>query len=346
MTTTMTRRNALAGGAALALSLNLPRPASAGDSSIIVGTWGGDYGALLQQNIDVPLMKPLGVEVVQDIANNDPRRTKLILEKASRRGSMDVACINDIDSYVLSGLNVLDGVSEAAVPRLAQVLPVFRKPNSIPHIYSALVVLYNPAKVKVPPKAYADLLGPRYKGRVGFSDILYSYNMAGLNLGAGGTMDDFSRGKAALIDMKGSNPKVYPSNEALAAALKSEEVWLAPMWLARGFMWKAAGIPVEMAVPEEGAVPILFEAGVPRNSRAKDGAFKYLDAMLDPAAQVAFAVKMGYVPTVKDAKLPADLAERISLTEAQQAKLHPLDYAYMQSQQSAFADFWNKDFKA
>ena len=57
-------------------------------------------------------------------------------------------------------------------------------------------------------------------------------------------------------------------------------------------------------------MPILFEAAVPKNSRAKDGAWKYLNAMLDPKAQVAFADKMGYVPTVKDAKLPDDLAKR------------------------------------
>ncbi|KMO31661.1 ABC transporter substrate-binding protein [Methylobacterium variabile] len=334
----------LAGGAALGLAGTLP--ARAQSSSIVVGTWGGDYGALLQQNIDVPLLKPQGIEVSQDIANNDPRRTKLISEKTSRRGSMDVACINDIDSYMLSQLGVLETVPSAEVPRLAEVLDVFAKPHSIPHIYSALVVLYNPGKVTTPPKSYADIFDPKYKGRVGFSDILTSYNMAGANIGAGGTPSDFTKGKAALMDLKKLGPKVYPSNEALAAALKSEEVWLSIMWLARGFMWKQAGIPVEMAVPEEGAVPILFEAGVPKNSRAKDGAFKYLNAMLDPKAQVAFAQKMGYVPTVKDAKLPEDLARQISLTEAQQAKLRPLDYATMQQQQAAFTDFWNKEFKA
>ena len=341
----ITRRNALAGAAAAAVAGGWPL-ARAESSSIVVGTWGGDYGALLQQNIDVPLVKPLGIEVSQDIANNDPRRTKLIAEKGTRRGSMDVACINDIDSYMLSQMGILEPLNETEVPRLKQVLPVFRKPNTIPHIYSALVVLYNPTRIAAAPKSYADLFDPKYKGRVGYSDILYSYNMAAANVGAGGPMNDFAKGKAALMDLKKLDPKVYPSNEALAAALKSEEVWLSTMWLARGFMWKQAGIPVETAVPEEGAIPILFEAGVPRNSRAKDGAYKYLNAMLDPQAQVAFAAKMGYVPTVRDAKLPDDLARQISLTEAQQAKLHPLDYAYMQQQQTANLDFWNKEFKA
>jgi putative spermidine/putrescine transport system substrate-binding protein len=241
---------------------------------------------------------------------------------------------------------VLDTVTDKEVPRISQVLDVFKKPHSIPHIYSALVVLYNPSKVTTPPKSYADLLDPKYKGRVGFSDILYSYNMAGVNLGAGGAPGDFSKGKSALMDLKKLDPKVYPSNEALAAALKSEEVWLSTMWLARGFMWKQSGIPIAWSVPEDGAIPILFEAGVPKNSRAKEGAFKYMNAMLDPQAQVAFAAKMGYVPTVKDAKLPDDLAKQISLTDAQQHKLHALDYGYMQAQQAALLDFWNKEFKA
>ena len=340
------RRHALAGTAAFAAATALP-PAARGQQSsdIVVGTWGGDYGALLQSEIDEPLMKPLGINIAQDIASNDPRRTKLIAEKGSRRSSMDVACINDIDSFILSEQGILETVPESGVPRLSEVLPVFKKPHSIPHIYSALVVIYNPDKIKTPPKGYADLFDPQYKGRVGYSDVLYNWNIAAANIAGKGKPNDMSEGRKLLMELKKTEPKVFPSNEALAAALKSEEVWISSMWLARGFMWKKGGIPVAWSVPEEGAIPILFEAAVPKNSRAKDGAWKYLNAMLDPKAQVAFADKMGYVPTVKDAKLPEELARGISLTEAQQAKLRPLDYEYMQKERGAILDFWNKEFK-
>jgi putative spermidine/putrescine transport system substrate-binding protein len=341
----ITRRNTLAAAAAAFGAAALPREAKAQSAEIVVGTWGGDYGALLQSEIDEPLVKPLGISVSQDIANNDPRRTKLIAEKGSRRSSMDVACINDIDSFTLNQQGILEQVPEAQVPRLAQVIPALKKPHSIPHIYSAMVVIYNPDKIKTPPKSYADLFDPKYKGRVGYSDILYSYNVAAANIGGGGKPDDMTEGKKLLMKLKENEPKIFPSNEALAAALKSEEVWISTMWLARGFMWKKAGIPIAWSVPEEGALPILFEAAVPKNSRAKDAAWKYLNAMLDPKAQVAFAEKMGYVPTVKDAKLPADLAKEISLTEAQQNKLRPLDYDFMQKERGAILDFWNKEFK-
>lgn len=343
---TINRRNALAGSAAAFAAGSAARPAVAQSTQVVVGTWGGDYGSLLQSTIDQPLLKPLGIEVTQDIANNDPRRTKLIAEKGSRRGSMDIACINDIDSYQLSQAGVLEDVPAGDVPRLSAVLPVFKKPHTIPHIYSAMVVLYNPNKVTTPPRGYADLFDAKYKGRVGYSDILYSFNMAAANIAAGGKADDFTAGNKLLAELKGRDPKVFPSNEALAAALKSEEVWITTMWLARGFMWKKAGIPIAWTIPDEGAVPILFEAGVPKNSRAKDGAWKYLNAMLDPGAQAAFADKMGYVPTVKDAKLPEELAKQISLTDAQQAKLRPLDYEYMQRERGPILDFWSKEFKA
>lgn len=341
----ITRRHALAGTAAALGAASLPHEAFGQSTELVVGTWGGDYGSLLQSQIDEPLIKPMGISVSQDIANNDPRRTKLIAEKASRRSSMDVACINDIDSFTLNQQGILENIPAGDVPRFAEVLPVLKKAHSIPHIYSAMVVIYNPDKIKTPPKSYADLFDPQYKGRVGYSDILYSWNVAAANIAGGGKPDDMTAGRKNLMDLKKNDPKIFPSNEALAAALKSEEVWISTMWLARGFMWKKAGIPVAWTVPDEGALPILFEAAVPKNSRAKDAAWKYLNAMLDPKAQIAFADKMGYVPTVKDAKLPDDLAREISLSEAQQAKLRPLDYDYMQKERGAILDFWNKEFK-
>jgi putative spermidine/putrescine transport system substrate-binding protein len=164
-------------------------------------------------------------------------------------------------------------------------------------------------------------------------------------IAAGGSERDYEPGKRKLMELRSLDVKIYPSNEALAAALKSEEVWVTIMWLARGFMWKKAGIPVEAAVPEEGATSICFEMSVPRNARNRDGAFKDLDAALDARAQGAFADRMGYAPTVTDAVLPPELARQISLTEAQQAKLRTPDYAYIAANQVALIDFWNKEFK-
>ena len=46
-------------------------PARAQDNGrVVVGTWGGDYARLLAKNIETPLLKPKGWDVVQDQAND------------------------------------------------------------------------------------------------------------------------------------------------------------------------------------------------------------------------------------------------------------------------------------
>ncbi|WP_043364387.1 ABC transporter substrate-binding protein [Belnapia sp. F-4-1] len=338
----LTRRSTFA----VALTAGLPGFASAQQSGqVVVGTWGGDYGDLLASNIDKPILAPKGVEVVQDVGPQDPRKTKLIAERASRRGSMDVCCLSDVDMFTLAQQGVFEPIEEGRIPNLARAIPSLKRPYSAPHIYSAKVILYNPAKVTAAPQSYADLWDPKYRGRVGLVDILHLQNMEAASLAAGGTEHDYEPGKRKLMELRSLDAKVYPSNEALAAALKSEEVWLTIMWLARGFMWKKSGIPVEHAVPSEGATSICFEMSVPKNARNRTGAMAYLDAALDARAQTAFADRMGYAPTVTDAQLPPELARQISLTQEQQAKLRTPDYEYIAKNQVALIDFWNKEFK-
>jgi putative spermidine/putrescine transport system substrate-binding protein len=312
---------------------------------VVVGTWGGDYGQLLGDLIDKPLLTPKGIEVLQDVASADPRKTKLLAERQSRRGSMDVACLSDSDAYLVAATHAFEPVDATKVPRLDKVFSELRTETAIPHIYSAQVILYNVNRIKVPPTSYADLWDPKWRGRIGLSDILYLANTQAAALAGGGGVSNYDPAEKKLMELRSLDVKIYPSNEALAVGLKSEEVWLTVMWLARGFMWKQAGIPLSHVVPKEGAVSIVFEASVPRNARNKTGGFAYLDAMLDPKAQVAFADRMGYVPTVSDAVLPEDIARQVSLSEADRARLLKPDYKYQMERSQRTLDFWNKEFK-
>jgi putative spermidine/putrescine transport system substrate-binding protein len=333
---------ATAGAAALGSNMRLAR---ADSGQVVVGTWGGDYGQLLSDLIDKPLLAPKGIEIVQDVAVADPRKTKLLAERESRRGSMDVACLSDVDAYLVAGMNTFETVDATKVPRLDKVFPELRTETAIPHIYSAQVILYNTNQVKAPPTSYADLWDPKWKGRIGLADVLYPANTLAAALAGGGGMSNFDPAEKKLMEWRSLDVKVYPSNEALAAGLKSEEVWVTVMWLARGFMWKKSGIPLSHVIPKEGAASIVFEASVPRNARNKDGGFTYLNAMLDSKAQIAFADKMGYVPTVTDAVLPEDLAKQVSLSEEERAKLLKPDYKYQAERSQRTLDFWNKQFK-
>jgi len=341
----ISRRELLAASAMAAAAAGLPWPAVAKCSEVIVGTWGGDYQKLLSANFEKPVLGKKGIEVIHDVANAPPRKTKLLAERQSRRGTMDVACLSDIDMYEMSRQNLFDDVAMDKVPNAKNVFKALQKSYSIPHIYSGKVIVYNPNKMTPAPQSFNDLWDPKYKGRIGFANGLYTQVIESAALINGGSMTNYEPGKAKLIELKKNDPKVYPSNEALAAALKSEEVWATIMWRARGFMWKQAGIPLATVAPAEGATPIIFEAAVPKNAQNKDCGWAYLDAMLDPAGQVLFADKMGYVPTVSNAKLPPELDKEIGFTEAEQAKFNNPDYDYIAKNNSQLLEWWNKEFK-
>ncbi|CCE00825.1 extracellular solute-binding protein [Bradyrhizobium sp. STM 3809] len=342
----ISRRHFLSASAGVAaLASGLPSARAEG-GQVVVGTWGGDYGQLLSDIIDKPIMAPKGYEIVQDVGSQDPRKTKLLAERQSRRGSMDVSCLSDSDNYIVSQSDVFEKVDAAQVKRLDKVFPELRSEIAIPHIYSAQVILYNTNQVKTPPQSFADLWDPKWRGKIGLADILYPNNTLAAALAGGGGVSNLDPAEKKLMEWRSLDVKIYPSNEALAAALKSEEVWLTTMWLARGFMWKKSGIPLAHVVPKEGTPAIVFQASVPKNAKNKAGGFAYLDAMLDAKAQGGFADKMGYVPTVTDAPLPEDLAKQVSLTEAERARLLKPDYTYAAGRAQRTLDFWNKEFKA
>ena len=66
------RRHALLAAPAIAR-----RAAPQAAEQCVVGTWGGDYARLLRENIDDPILKPEGIDVVQDVGDETPRVAKL-----------------------------------------------------------------------------------------------------------------------------------------------------------------------------------------------------------------------------------------------------------------------------
>ncbi|KDM65372.1 PotD/PotF family extracellular solute-binding protein [Acidiphilium sp. JA12-A1] len=344
MTMKLDRRLFLATGgtaAGLALAGGMPR-ARAATREVVVGTWGGDYERLMKKFV-APLAAKQGVRFVADVGNAPARKTKLIAQSHLPTNSMDIACLSNDDMAEVAALHTLADINETQVPNIANVFPNLRKPYAIPHIYSALVLVYNPAIVPK-PNSYADLWKPDYAGKIGFSDILYIYNIIAAAEAHGGKPGNFDAAKKPLLALR-DKVKIYPSNEAVANALHSTEIGVTVMWKARAFQWAKNGVPVKFSVPDEGATPVVFEAAMTRNANNPKGAEAFLNAMLDPQAQLGFAEAMGYLPTVSNAKLPKKLDEELGFTEAQRKNFFIPDEAYMIKTTSQWLDWWRQDFR-
>src|SRR5262249_44929307 len=110
----------LAGGAGGATPGRTARGAAAGEKGL--GTWGGDYSKLLTQNVEAPILTPKGIEVVHDIANDSPRRAKLIAEQRLPRGTTDLQALSAAGSREMFNAGVLEPIDYSKIPNAPHLL--------------------------------------------------------------------------------------------------------------------------------------------------------------------------------------------------------------------------------
>jgi len=341
-------RRALLGGVALAsgaLAAPLLRPRRAlAAEPCIVGTWGGDYARLLKENIDDPILKPAGIEVVQDVADESPRVAKLFAQRNLPRSVMDIACMGAPQGFRCGEAELLEKLDETKVPNLKHVLPKLRSDSFVPHIYSAQVLVYNPETVTEPPSSFGDLLDPKWRGKVGMIGTTSFWAMMGASLYTSGNPNDFEKAKEFFLKLNDNGLRIYPQTDALAPPFKSGEIEVGIVWLARTVMWRKTGFPVRGRFPKEGAILYVSGMVMPKNAPNRAAAYQYMNALLEPKAQQGFAENMSYLPTVDDAPLAGQVGRDLALPEPAPDLVVP-DYAYDAKVQPAINDWWLKNIQ-
>ncbi len=347
----ISRRSALTGAAAIAGTAAFGTSPSWAQANkrIVLSTWGGDYSDLLTKNISKPLMAPKGWEVVNDEAGSPQRITKVMAERRLPKGSSDIQALAATDIGQLIDADLLEKIDLSKIPNSKNVLKTFSiadSPYFSPHIYSGKVVLYNPKMIPNTPTGLADLWDPKNQGKVGIVDIQHNYVTMAAALVGGGKTGDFDKAKKALLDLKKLKPRIYPTNEALAQALKTEEVGLSIMWKARAVQWQNSGANILTIAPKEGVITYVSGFTVPKNAPNREGAYAFLNAALETPAQQGFAVDMGYNPVVGNAPIADDLKKRIGFSKQEEELLVNPDLEFTTKRQGEIKDFWDKEFKA
>lgn len=341
------RRTLLQGVTGLAAASILPGALRAQDRSLIVASWGGDYARLLEAHVAPRLAQAHNLGFTLDTSDSGARKTKVTTAARLRRAASDVAFFNDRDMFQMDALGTMVPIDDLGLSRADDVLPNLRTTYSIPQIYSGMVIVYDPAQVTTPPTAVADLWAAEYRNRIGFSDILFTPVMMLAAIAHGGSATDFAPGIEALDDLKRTHaPRVYSSNEAIANAFHAQEISATLMWKARAYQWQKAGLSVQTVAPSEGILPVTFEAGVAELSSRKEAAAAFLDTILEPEAQLAFAQDMGYLPTTRTAQLSDEMRTQLGFTPAEEENFNIPDYEYVSRSISDHLAWWNQSFKA
>lgn len=334
-------------------AVSKPNPGSGSEGStdtgpsgtLVVATWAGTYQELLQTYLEPVLAETApNVEVVYATGNDTDHLAKALAEKDGP-GTFDVMMIGQLDMPKLTMNDLVMPLDAEKIPNLANVNPAYRDEYFVPQISSGGVLAYNENYVEK-PDSWGVFWDPQYKGKIGILETSrhFSLYMCSCMEGAG---SDWNQGWNRLLSLKDMDVKVYATNEQLGNAMASGEIWITFGWRARASSWDTEeGEPIANIVPKEGTYPYLSGACIFKNANNPEAAHAFMNALLDPRVQLAFAENMGYAPTVVNCELPQELSDRIGFTEDELSRTKPADAVYIYENDSVWLEKWNKEFIA
>jgi len=317
---------------------------AAAAQQVTVSMVGGTYGDVVEASIVKPL-EVAKLKVTSAIEPHPVRLTKLVTERG-QPGSYDVVQFPDYFMYQANAYGLLQELDSSRIKAWNGIEPAFRRPYDVPHIFSAAVIVYDPARVSPAPTSFAVFWDPKYKGRVGALDFMFPQWLWMASTQVGNTTNhDFDKGWEKLKALKDAGLQTFPTQEALDSAMKSGEVWLSLNYRARAVQLAKAGMSVKTVVPKEGAWPVSFSFAIPMNAQHKDAAYTFLNAVLAPQAQLAAAEKIYYAPVVAGTKLPPELESLVDFTPDEVKRFVNVDFAYVAKNTPAWQQRWEEQIK-
>lgn len=191
--------------------------------------------------------------------------------------------------------------------------------------FQVVGLTYNPEKIKTPPTSWADLWKPEYKGRVGITNMnstLGTGFMVEIARMHGGSEANIDAAFKEITALKPNIAAVAANPGQLAALFQQGQIDISPGNFNAIQILKARGVPVEFAVPKEGAIGFKTTIHIVKNTSNAELAFALIEAALSPEVQTTLMeepylivptntkVRMTGAIASELAKDPADLKKK------------------------------------
>jgi putative spermidine/putrescine transport system substrate-binding protein len=238
--------------------------------------------------------------------------------------------------------------NDGALKNLGSVFPELLAKSQgfgIPATYSLVGIAYNAQLVKEPPKSWADLWKPEFKGKVGIARTSSNLGLATLAIAAksfGGSETKLDIGWEKLRELQ---PKAARSPAILTQLLEREEIALAPLWNNNTAAAAEKGLPIRFVMPAPGAIAILsFFAAIARTRHPKL-VDEWLDGILSPDYQARAAGSPYFFgPTVKGVTVPAAARPYTPSTPAEVLALQTVDWPTIAPLRGGLVDRFDRTF--
>lgn len=347
----VSRRGLLAGGAGAGALLALAAcSGSAGDAgksgSITAAEWGGVWDTGLRA-VSPGFTKKTGVAVTNSVNNGD-----VVTMLQQNKGQYDLAWVIGTTGVKAYNQKLTEAIDRSRIPALSTVNPALIKSMTVngslvavPISYGATGILYRTDLVPFAIKSWKDLWDPRLKGKVTIQNApsiggLFVMMAAGLAYGSGIT--DYDAGFNALKRLEPNIQSLYKNSAEPINSLASGKAAVAVTFVNYGASLQSQ--KVKIVQPDGGSPWSLQAISIPKATRNKDAAYKFINYMLEKHTQVEWADKAEIATSRTDVTLPAKTRKKVLETADVADHLWDIDWVEFADNLDTWTERWQKIF--
>jgi putative spermidine/putrescine transport system substrate-binding protein len=339
----LSRRSVLKTGGALVGMVAMPAVVRADPKEIVVG---GPAGAAKYFNGDLfpVLEKKLDIKILYEGSNSLTNLQKMQADKAAPK--MSVVIMDDPVMIPAAAEGLITPLSTKAIPNLDKLVAGSIHRDGLWANYQKpwAGIAFSTTRMPGGPKSWAEMWDPKYAQKIivpsiqnteGFWNLLVA---AHLETGKpyAEAQYEIDAGFRKLKSLKPNLLNVYTNAPQAINLLEQGEAWMiGGQFSAYTLIRKAAGSPVDLAVPSDGAFAMPSGIAKVTGGPAGDVADAFIDAMLGTEAQSILATKAFVAPTNPAAPKPEGFPDG--------AALFAPDWAFVAKERAGWVDRWIKE---
>lgn len=263
---------------------------SRADDLVIASPGGSFLDQIVACKAD-PFRKATGVNTI--VTANSSVQTAAKLRATKGSPEFDIIYVDSEVAVPLAKEGLLEKIDYTKLTNRAAIGKQFFDPNGyfVTMMTAATAIAYNP-QLTSKPTSWADVLDPRYKGKVALPDITGTsgvHFLLAVNKMYGGTLDNVDPGFEAIKKIRDNVVMFYTQADQLVPLFQRGDITIAPWYPDRVGSAADSGVPVAVAYSKEGAVGIRPTIAIAKGTTHLDLALKYIDSDLGEASQKCFA---------------------------------------------------------
>jgi len=317
--------------------------------TLVVQVWGGTYEETLR-NYVIPMFEEKTGATVEVVSGAAPLSQ---LATEGNNASVDVLHLDCSEVVQGTKMGVLETLDFKKLENSADLYEeAFMYDNAVVTNWGTYGIVYRADLVKEAPTSWLDLWNDAYAGgKIGVID----YSMGGglefaeaISRIQGTIISDASNWDKLfekLASLKG-NIGVYASKHSdIESMLSSGDIVMSVETNGRAISLMKEGYDISFCQPAEGSIAMTSLAGIASGSTHKELAYIFLNMLLSPEGQKAYAENNYYAPSNSKTVIAEELQDYMPYGQEEVSKLLYMDTGALEPVKANFIERWDKEFK-